>query len=42
MAARYSDGQIMALVQEQKPLSPDWRSKIQLRPKRGHKSATSK
>ncbi len=37
MAARYSDGQIMALVQEQKPLPPDWRSKIQLRPKRGHK-----
>ncbi len=37
MAARYSDQEIAALVQEQKPLSADWRSKIQLRSKRGHK-----
>lgn len=37
MAARYSDGQIQALLAERKPLPHDWRGKIQLRSKRGHK-----
>lgn len=36
MAGRYSDAEIAALIQERKPLPADWRSKIRLRPKRGH------
>jgi len=37
MAARYSDAEIVLLLQEKKPLSKDFRSKIRLREKRGHK-----
>jgi len=37
MAARYTDEQIVALFQEHKPLPDDWRSRVQLRAKRGHK-----
>jgi Family of unknown function (DUF6978) len=37
MAARYSDQDIARLIEEQKPLQEDYRSRIQLRPKRGHK-----
>jgi hypothetical protein len=37
MAARYSDGDIARLIEERKPLPDDYRSRIQLRPKRGHK-----
>lgn len=36
MAGTYSDAQIAALVQERKPLPPDWRNRIQLHAKRGH------
>jgi len=36
MAGTYSDAEIAALIQERKPLPADWRSKIRLRPKRGH------
>lgn len=37
MAGTYSDNEITALVQERKPLPVDWRTRIRLRPKRGHK-----
>ena len=37
MAARYSDQEIALLVQERKPLPPDYRARIQLRNKSGHK-----
>jgi len=37
MAAKYSDADIESLLQEGKPLSKDFRSKIRLRDKRGHK-----
>ena len=37
MAGTYSDTEIAALVQERKPLPADWRNRIQLRPKRGHR-----
>lgn len=37
MAGTYSDSEIEALVQERKPLPADWRTRIRLRPKRGHK-----
>jgi hypothetical protein len=37
MAARYSDQEIERLIQERKLLSQDYRAKIQLRDKRGHK-----
>jgi len=37
MAARYSDGQIQTLLAERKPLPADWRGKVQLRSKRGHR-----
>lgn len=37
MAARYSDQEIEELVAEPKVLPPDWDSRVQLRPKRGHK-----
>jgi hypothetical protein len=36
MAGTYSDNEIVALVQERKPLPADWRSRLSLRPKRGH------
>lgn len=37
MAAKYSDVDIRALIEEKKPLSKEFRSKIRLREKRGHK-----
>ncbi len=37
MAAKFSDADINAFVEERKPLSNDFRSKIRLRDKRGHK-----
>jgi hypothetical protein len=37
MAAKYSDAEIKAFLQERKQLSIDFRSKIHLRDKRGHK-----
>ncbi|SRR6266498_3078544 len=37
MAARYSDQDIARLIEEWKPLQEGYRSRIQLRPKRGHK-----
>lgn len=36
MAGTYSENEIAALVQERKPLPTDWRTRIRLRPKRGH------
>ena len=37
MAAKYSDADIKTLIEEKKPLPMDFRSKIRLREKRGHK-----
>ncbi len=37
MAARLSDGEIDALIREQKPLPDDYKKRTQLREKRGHK-----
>ncbi len=37
MAATYSDNEISALIAEKKPLPANWRSRIELRNKRGHK-----
>jgi hypothetical protein len=37
MAAKYSDDEITALINERKPLPPDYLSRLQLREKRGHK-----
>jgi hypothetical protein len=37
MAAKYSDADIKALLQEKKPLPKDYRPKLRLRDKRGHK-----
>jgi hypothetical protein len=37
MAARYTDQEIAQLIREEKPLLQNYRSKIQLRDKRGHK-----
>jgi len=37
MAIILSDKEIADLIQEQKPLPPDYRARIQLRPKLGHK-----
>ena len=37
MAVKYSDREIASLIQERKPLPPDWRNRISLRTKRGHK-----
>lgn len=37
MAAKYSDADIKALIEERKPLSKGFRSEIRLREKRGHK-----
>jgi hypothetical protein len=37
MAAKYSDADIKALIEEKKPLPKDFSSKIRLREKRGHK-----
>jgi len=36
MAGTYSDPEITTLLQEAKPLPADWRTRIRLRPKRGH------
>ena len=36
MAVTYSDADIAKLLQEQKPLPAEWRSRLTLRPKRGH------
>ncbi len=36
MAITYSDYEIESMVQERKPLPPDWHSRTHLRPKRGH------
>jgi len=37
MPATFSDGEIKRLIQERKRLPGDWRSKLRLRPKRGHR-----
>ena len=38
MAVTYSDREIKpCLLQERKPLPPDWQNRMRLRPKRGHK-----
>jgi len=37
MAAKYSDSQIAGMIAERKPLPVNWRSRITLRDKRGHK-----
>ena len=37
MAAIFSDQDISRLIQERKPLPDDYRTKIQIRPKLGHK-----
>jgi hypothetical protein len=37
MAAKYSDHDIMTMIQEQKPLAEDFQNQLQLRDKRGHK-----
>ncbi|MFQ5537795.1 MAG: hypothetical protein ACE5GJ_10115 [Gemmatimonadota bacterium] len=37
MAVRYSDPEIAALIAERKVLPSDWREKVRLRLKRGHK-----
>ena len=36
MAVTYSDRDIAALLQERKPLPPDWLNNLRPRPKRGH------
>ena len=36
MAGTYSDAEIAVLLRERKPLPTDWRSRMRLRPKRGH------
>jgi len=37
MTSRYSDEEIARLIAERKPLPPDYISRIQMKPKRGHK-----
>lgn len=37
MTVLFSDSQIADLIAENKPVPYDWRSRIQLRPKRGHR-----
>ena len=37
MAVTYSDQDIASLIRERKPLPADWRNRISLRTKRGHK-----
>jgi hypothetical protein len=37
MSKTFSDQEIAAMLQEPKPLDGDWRQKMTLRPKRGHK-----
>jgi len=37
MAAFYTDSEIAGLIAEAKPLPPDWRTHVTLRPKRGHR-----
>ena len=39
MTVTYTDKQIAMLIKERKQLSPDWRKKLRLRPKRGHKES---
>ena len=39
MPVRYSDQEIAALIKEQKPLPRDYRERLRLRQKRGHKEA---
>ena len=36
MAVTYLEHEIESLLQERKPVPPDWRNRIRLRPKRGH------
>ena len=36
MAGMYSDQEVATLIRERKPLSHEWRSRLRLRPKRGH------
>ena len=36
VAVTYTDNEIAALVQERKPLPDKWRTRLRLRPKRGH------
>jgi len=37
MAAKYSDNEILNMIRERKPLPANYRSRIQLRDKQGHK-----
>ncbi len=37
MAGTFTDTEIALLLQEPKPLGTDWRSRVELRPKRGHR-----
>ncbi|WHZ28147.1 MAG: hypothetical protein OJF51_002945 [Nitrospira sp.] len=37
MAIRLNDAEISRLLAERKPLPPDYRERIQTKPKRGHK-----
>lgn len=37
MAVRFADPEIAALIVEAKPVAQDWRSRVRLRPKRGHR-----
>jgi hypothetical protein len=37
MAARLTDSEIAQLIQEPKPLPNDYRARVQVRPKRGHR-----
>ena len=37
MSLKYSDNEILGMVAERKPLPANWRSRIILRDKRGHK-----
>lgn len=37
MAVFFTDNEIAALVKEAKPLPPDWRKRVVLKPKRGHR-----
>ena len=36
MAIRYTDAEIDAMIRESKPLPNDYRTRLQVRPKRGH------
>jgi len=39
MAVIFSDAEILSLINERKPLPTDYRTRIQTRPKRGHKES---